>query len=105
MEKLTTCHPVYYTRTKSNFPTKDLPQEEKDGTKKFYAWFSKKAKDAKYNHWDYNSHVRQHVSNIYLNEKKEEVECTHVGRACRPPLFDDIEYRGIVIKSVRVIYE
>ena len=103
MEKLTKLQ-----RKHTNFPIEDLPAKEEDGTKKYYAWFSKTQKMHKLSFplSTFGSHKRQPLSNIYLNENNEKIEVTHISQSANPNIyFDDIEYRGIVVKWIRCIYE
>lgn len=98
MEKLMKLH-----RNHTNFPTEDLHQKQKGEPKKYYAWFSE---TAKMNAEKWTGSERKPLSNIYLNENNEKIEVTHVTRSANPNVyFDDIEYRGIVIKWVHSIYE
>ena len=76
----------------------------------YHAYFSQTSKNNRmYSRVKYSpdsSYEKQHViSNIYLSPDGNEVEVTEVCREKKEKYnFEDMEYRGIVVKWVRCIY-
>ena len=83
----------------NNWPTVDFPRAETGESQKYHGWFSQKQLDAK------GEIITQNKSKglyIYLNENEEEIAVTSVTRSARPTMrFDDIEYKGVMVKWVR----
>ena len=86
------------SQIQKNWPTDDLPLADytKGEKQKYYGWFSQKQVKSNFN-------SKSQII-IYLNEQNEEVQVTNVGRSATPCLFfDDIVFKGIVLKYVRTI--
>ena len=76
----------------NNFPTIDFQRAEEGETQKFHGWFSQK----------YRSHVCHSV--IYFNENGEEIEVTEISTSACPAMrFDDLEYKGVMVKYHRSV--
>ena len=87
----------------SCWPTEDIPREENSEDQTWHAYFSQKQKDT--NPGQNWKGVKQPISNIYLNENGEEVEITEVSTKVKSSrLFNDMIYRGIVVKWHYSIY-
>ena len=82
----------------NNWPTVDFPRAETGESQKYHGWFSQKQLDSMNN-------LGKTASYIYLNENGEEIEVTSVSCSARPSMrFDDIEYKGVMVKWVRTDY-
>ena len=65
------------------FPTEDFPTTN---PQKYHGWFSQK----------------QSNCYIYLNEKGEEITVTEVTKTAAPSSkWDDLEYKGVMVKFVK----
>ena len=76
----------------------------------YHAYFSQTSKNnqvsSRVKYPPDSSYEKQHViSNIYLSPEGNEVEVTEVCREKKEKYnFEDMEYRGIVVKWVRCVY-
>ncbi len=78
----------------NNFPTIDFPRAKKGETQKYHGWFSQK----------YISQSKKSI--IYFNENGEKVEVTEISTSARPAArFDDLEYKGVMVKYHRLVYK
>ena len=78
----------------TNFPTIDFPRAKEGETQKYHGWFSQK----------YISQSKRSI--IYFNENGEEIEVTEVSTSARPAVrFDDLEYKGVMVKYHRIVYK
>lgn len=77
----------------------------------YHAYFSQTAKNKRMNHKErFSSESFQNnkvvLSNIYLSQEGKEVEITEVCREKKEKFnFEDMEYRGIVVKWIRTIFK
>jgi len=85
----------------NNWPTVDFPRAETGESQKYHGWFSRKQLDQN------RGIIEQKKSKalyIYLNENSEEIAVTSVSCSARPSMqFDDIEYKGVMVKWVRTV--
>lgn len=75
-----------------------------------HAYFSQTAKNNRMNHKErFSSESFQNkvvLSNIYLSQEGKEVEITEVCQEKKEKFnFEDMEYRGIVVKWIRTIFK
>ena len=76
----------------------------------FHCWYSEKQKKAKGdNKYNINSFNKTNpISHIYVNSKGEEIEVTVVSKTLNhgdnETVFDDMKYKGMVVKWVRNMY-
>ena len=86
----------------NNWPTVDFPRAGKGEVQKLHGWFSQKYIDMSLAPF---GKKKSHVATIYLNENGEEIKITEVSTTARPSMrFDDIEYKGVMVKYKRTIY-
>ena len=76
----------------------------------YHAYFSQTAKNNRMNHKErFSSESLQNkvvLSNIYLSQEGKEVEITEVCQEKKEKFnFEDMEYRGIVVKWIRTIFK
>ena len=76
----------------------------------YHAYFSQTAKNNRMNHKErFSSESFQNkvvLSNIYLSQEGKEVEITEVCQEKKEKFnFEDMEYRGIVVKWIRTIFK
>jgi len=76
----------------------------------YHAYFSQTAKNNRMNHKErFSSESFQNkvvLSNIYLSQEGKEVEITEVCQEKKEKFnFEDMEYRGIVVKWTRSIFK
>ena len=77
----------------------------------YHAYFSQTAKNNRMNHKErFRSESFQNnrvvLSNIYLSQEGKEVEITEVCQEKKEKFnFEDMEYRGIVVKWIRTIFK
>jgi len=76
----------------------------------YHAYFSQTAKNNKMNRKErFRSESFQNkvvLSNIYLSQEGKEVEITEVCQEKKEKFnFEDMEYRGIVVKWIRTIFK
>lgn len=74
----------------------------------YHAYFSQTAKNNRMNHKVSSESFQNKVvlSNIYLSQEGKEVEITEVCQEKKEKFnFEDMEYRGIVVKWIRTIFK
>jgi hypothetical protein len=85
----------------NNWPTVDFPPAKEGEAQKYHGWFSQKHLDM---NWQFNLSKKSRGSFIYLNENGEEIEVTEVSTSASPSMrFDDIKYKGVMVKWVRTV--
>lgn len=75
----------------------------------YHAYFSQTAKNNRMNHKVSSESFQNNkadLSNIYLSQEGKEVEITEVCQEKKEKFnFEDMEYRGIVVKWIRTIFK